>query len=138
MTKNGDRREIPINQTLRGVLSNIPRRLDSPFVFVNEGGKRYGDVKKSFHAACRRAGIKDFRFHDLRHTFASQLIMAGVDITTVKALLGHKTLTMTLRYSHLAPSHATNALSVLDEALTGSQRYKNYTIEQKKGLSRYD
>ena len=64
--------------------------------------------------------------------------MAGVVITTVKALLGHKTLTMTLRYSYIAPSHATNALSVSDEALTGSQRYKNYTIEQKKGLSRYD
>ena len=58
--------------------------------------------------------------------------MAGVDITTVKALLGHKTITMTLRYSHLAPFHATNALSVLDEALTRSQLYKNYTIEQKR------
>ena len=73
MTKNGERREIPINQTLRGVLSRIPRRLDSPFVFVNEGGKRYGDVKMSFYSACRRVGIKDFRFHDLRHIFASHL-----------------------------------------------------------------
>ena len=49
-----------------------------------------------------------------------------------KELLGHKTLTMTLRYAHLAPSHATHALSVLDEALTGSQLYKNYTIEKKR------
>jgi len=64
-------------------------------------------------------GIKDFRFHDLRHTFASHLIMASIDLTTVKELLGHKTLTMTLRYSHLAPSHKVKALDVLDNTLNG-------------------
>jgi len=64
-------------------------------------------------------GIQDFHFHDLRHTFASHLIMAGVDITTVKELLGHKTLTMTLRYAHLAPSHKVKAVDVLDNTLNG-------------------
>ena len=62
-------------------------------------------------------GIKDFHFHDLRHTFASHLIMAGVDITTVSRLLGHKSLTMTLRSSHLAPSHMVKAVGVLDSTL---------------------
>ena len=80
-------------------------------------GKPYQDVKRSFHTALRKAGIKDFKFHDLRHCFASHLVMAGIDLTTVKELLGHKTLTMTLRYSHLSPSHKVRAVDVLDNAL---------------------
>ncbi len=123
-TKNGERREIPINQTLKEVFHSIPRRIErgreNPYVFINpETGKPYGDVKKSFQSALRRAGIKDFRFHDLRHTFASHLVMAGIDLTTVKELLGHKSLTMTLRYAHLAPSHKRNAVNELERILTG-------------------
>jgi hypothetical protein len=59
--------------------------------------------------------------------------MAGVDLTTVKTLPGHKTLDMTLRYAHLAPAHTKKAVAVLDAALTGSQLGKNLTIEQEKG-----
>lgn len=120
ITKNGERREIPINDTLRSVLQGITRRLDIPYVFHDSiTGKHYKDVKRSFNTALRRAGIRDFHFHDLRHTFASHLIMAGVDITTVKELLGHKTLTMTLRYAHLAPTHKVKAVDVLDNTLNG-------------------
>ena len=57
------------------------------------------------------------RFHDLRHTFASHLVMHGVDIKTVQELLGHHNLTMTMRYSHLAPAHASRAIQILDTAL---------------------
>jgi integrase len=118
MTKNGERREIPINDTLRSILQGITRRLDMPFVFFDSKTSRpYHDVKRSFNTACRRSKIKDFRFHDLRHTFASHLVMAGVDITTVKELLGHKTLSMTLRYAHLAPSHKVKAVNILDGAI---------------------
>ncbi|MFA4828435.1 MAG: site-specific integrase [Thermodesulfovibrionales bacterium] len=118
ITKNGERREIPINNTLRGILQGLTRRLDIPCVFYDSAtGKPYGDVKRSFHTALRRAMIHDFHFHDQRHTFASHLVMAGIDITTVKELLGHKTLTMTLRYAHLAPSHKVKAVDILDNTL---------------------
>lgn len=114
MTKTERRREIPINTVLREVLQKQIRRLDVPHVFYDpETGKPYQDVKRSFGTACRRVGIRDFRFHDLRHTFASQLVMNGVDITAVSKLLGHTTLTMTLRYAHLAPDHLKNAVDVL-------------------------
>jgi integrase len=117
-TKNGERREIPINETLRITLQGLTRRLDLPYMFFDSAtGKPYQDIKRSFSTALRKAGIKDFHFHDLRHTFASQLVMAGVDITTVSKLLGHKSLKMTLRYSHLSKGHLDNAVNTLDNAL---------------------
>jgi len=125
ITKNGERRELPINGTLRTTLEELyrgtaqrPRRLDVPFVFYDgRTGDRYFNVQRSFDSACRRAAINNFHFHDLRHTFASQLVMAGVDLTTIKELLGHKTLTMTLRYAHLAPSHKVKAVDILDNTI---------------------
>lgn len=125
-TKNGKRLEIPMNQTTRDTLTNLyrgtkerPRRIDTPFVFYDPAtGKRYQDIKRSFATACRKAGIQDFTFHDLRHTFASLLVMAGADLTTVSRLLGHKDIKMTLRYAHLAPSHMANAVSMLDTVLS--------------------
>jgi integrase len=121
ITKSGERREIPINQTLKNTLNGLIRRLDIPYVFYNPiTEKPYRkDLKKSFNTALRKGGIKDFRFHDLRHTFASHLIMAGIDLTTVSRLLGHKDIKMTLRYSHLAPSHMVKAVDVLDNAING-------------------
>jgi integrase len=121
-TKNGDRRDIPINQKLRSALESLyrgskknPRQIHIPYVFYYyRTGNPFLDVKRSFTTALRKAGIKDFRFHDLRHTFASQLVMAGADIAAVRELLGHKTLTMTLRYSHLAPNHKVQTVKLLD------------------------
>jgi len=123
-TKNGERREIPINDTLLEVFQSLPRQLHSPYVFCKRDGQPYGNVRKGLMNALRRAGLtgqddmplrlKDFTFHDLRHTFASNLVMAGVPVNTVKELLGHKTLAMTLRYSLLSPDHKRSAVASLD------------------------
>ncbi|MDO8136760.1 MAG: site-specific integrase [Candidatus Brocadiales bacterium] len=121
VTKNGERREIPINSTLRATLEAIPHGPESEYVFADRNGRPYKSVNNSFPTACKRAGIRDFRFHDLRHTFASHLIMAGVDLTTVKELLGHEDIETTLRYSHLAPSHKVKAVSVLEERLSSTE-----------------
>lgn len=138
-TKSGKRREIPINQTLYKTFHGIIRRLDIPFVFWNpETGDRYRDISESFKTACHRTKIEDFHFHDLRHTFASQLIMAGVDITTVSKLLGHTNLTMTLRYSHLAPSHLQSAvekLSKLQSGMLHDNSHDSRGVKQKKGIT---
>ena len=124
ITKNGERREVPINNTLRHTLQSITRRLDVSYVFHDHvTGKPYQDVKRSFASACKRSGIRDFKFHDMRHTFASHLVMAGIDITTVKELLGHQELKMTLRYAHLAPSHKVKAVDILDSTINGKVNY---------------
>jgi site-specific recombinase XerD len=73
------------------------------------------DARRWLEHAVKDAGIDHFRWHDLRHTFASRLVMAGVDIRTVQELLGHKSITMTMRYAHLAPSHLRAAVEKMNE-----------------------
>ena len=96
------------------LLSRLRTRPDVPWVFHDTQGRRYNDVWYAFDAACKAAGLTDFHFHDLRHTFASWLTMGVVPLVTVSNLLGHATTTMTLRYAHLSPKHLTSAVRVLD------------------------
>lgn len=113
-TKNNEIRMIPINKELHNVLVSLGQQTDGNYVFPNSDGKPYGDIKTGFKGALRRAGIKNFRFHDLRHTFASRLVMAGVDIRTVQELMGHKDIRMTMRYSHLSDRNLREAVDKLN------------------------
>ncbi len=112
-SKNNDSRVVPLNDLLYTVLSAIEPK--DGFVFRSRSGGRFKSVRKGFISAVKRAGIKDFTFHDLRHTFASWLAMKGVPLNTIGILLGHRTLTMTRRYSHLAPDYLTKVVELLTQ-----------------------
>lgn len=122
-TKSGKPRQIPINERLSEVLREVRKRnqLKSPYVFGRNDGQRFGDIKESFNSACRKAGIEDFRFHDLRPTFASHLVMKGVSLKAVQELLGHTTIQMTMRYSHLSQGHLEKAVAMLNSLPTGKE-----------------
>ena len=101
-TKTKYDRYIPISKPLKELLGGIEKRQDCLYVFNNQGVK-IGDFKRSFHTACKNAGLKDLRIHDLRHVFASKMVMNGTSLFITGELLGHRTTQMTKRYSHLIP-----------------------------------
>ena len=108
------------------ILKSLPRRVDIDYVFYNPyTGKNFKYVIRSFKTSCKLAKIQNCTFHTLRHTFASHLIMMGVDLTTVKELMGHKEIKMTLRYAHLAPNHISKAVTVLDKIFGTGQKLDN-------------
>lgn len=118
-TKSGKVRSVPIAEPLREVLDDLPRRIDCPWVFYHPGKKAptpltWSALKRDWSEALDSAKIRDFRFHDLRHTAASWMAQAGVPLYTIGKVLGHSTSKVTERYSHLHPDHlrsATEALS---------------------------
>jgi integrase len=115
LTKNDETRHIPVNETLLGVLKPLAEGKEpGALLFANRKGNPFDDIGWGFRAALKRANINDFHFHDLRHTFASNLVMNGVDLFAVKELLGHKDIKMTMKYAHLSPEHRTMAVKVLD------------------------
>jgi integrase len=117
-TKNGESRSIPLTGEAFAVMQGYAkvRRLDTPLVFPRADGRRPVDVRHAWYEALRRAGIDDFRFHDLRHSTASYLAMNGATLIEIADVLGHRTLAMVRRYSHLSEGHTRGVL----ERMTGS------------------
>ncbi len=113
-TKNGEIRHIPMNETTYRVLSKAAEgKRSGSFLFAWKG-REIKDIKTAWASTLEAAEIEDFHFHDLRHTFASNLAMSGVDLFVLKELLGHRDIKMTMKYAHLSPEHRTKAVSVLD------------------------
>ena len=112
--KSGKTRHIPLNNEALTTLQQW--RSDSrstAWVFAGNDGERMQAVKTSWKGVLASAAIVDFRWHDLRHHFASRLVMNGADLNTVRELLGHSDLSMTLRYAHLSPEHKADAVAKL-------------------------
>jgi integrase len=104
-TKGRKNRELPISEFLYQVLRKAPRHIRCPYViFTKEGVVPWENgVRKRFRTARKRAGLPHFRIHDFRHTFGTLLAAEGVDVVTIKNLLGHANLKTTMRYLHAAP-----------------------------------
>lgn len=108
-------RHIPLNEEAFEVLSKLQSqsKIKAVFVFENHQGKPFTDIKKSWKTLLKSAKIDEFRWHDLRHHFASKLAMNGVELNTIRELLGHSSYEMTLRYAHLSAGHKADAVSRL-------------------------
>jgi integrase len=119
-TKSGRPHAFPLNSTVLTTLQALytERIPDCPYVFAHATGRLVGepvkDVKNGFHTALEIAEIKDFTWHDLRHTFASWLIMKGASLRSVAELLGHRGLRMVMRYAHLSPAYLSAEVGLLD------------------------
>lgn len=112
--KSGQTRHIPLNKEALTTLTEWKTQAGaSAYVFPSQSGGRLDNVNKSWAGVLARAKITAFRWHDLRHTFASKLVMAGVPLNTVRELLGHSDIRMTLRYAHLAPDSKAAAVELI-------------------------
>lgn len=117
--KSGQTRHIPMNSEALTVLKTWHGDKVQPpdaYVFPGADGARMDDIKKGWASIAAAAGLNEFRLHDLRHSFASKLVMKGIDLNTVRELLGHASLAMTCRYAHLAPEKKAAAVSALVSA----------------------
>src|SRR5215470_1815275 len=122
VAEHGSTRYIALDDTAIRALQALRQRVNASgrVMVLSKGSHGYGQghalktPREFFASASQLASITDLRWHDLRHTFASRLVMAGVGLRDVQDLTGHKTIAMTCRYAHLVPSHQLDAVRKLD------------------------
>ena len=121
-TKNGERRQIPLKGKALEILLELhkSRSLCSTLLFPSKiYFNKPIDIRSAWEFAIKKAEIKNFRFHDLRHSCASYLAMNGSSLVEIAAVLGHKTLQVTKRYTHLSDTHLSDVVSRMNEKILG-------------------
>jgi integrase len=120
-TKNGERRVLPLSGLALELLiqrSHV-RQLYTDFIFPAHNLKTPMDIRAPWDRAITHANLKDFRFHDLRHSAASYLAMNGATLSEIADILGHKTLQMVKRYAHLSEAHTATVVAKMNERIFG-------------------
>jgi integrase len=119
-TKNGHDRPVPMNATVKAVLLNLRETSQSEFLFPSprKNGSRITYIRKSFNTALAEAGIKNFRFHDLRHTFGTRAADGGVEMTAIAEVMGHADIRTTRRYSHATDQGRRRAVEAVERNST--------------------
>ena len=129
-TKSNVPRKVPMNSMIKNALAGMKKKGD--FIFAGKKPEMHvTDVYVWFKNACKKAGINDLRFHDLRHTAATLMVMGGIDLVTVKEILGHANIQMTMRYAHPTPENKRRAVAVL-ASIFESRIATNRPHEQKE------
>jgi integrase len=125
-TKNGDVRVLPLQGHALDLIERLHEDKDScNLLFPRPYGTEPTNIRSYWIKAVQDAGLEDFRFHDLRHTAASYLAMDGASITDIAEVLGHKTLEMAKRYSHLSEAHTKKVVSSMNDKMFYSQIIQN-------------
>lgn len=121
-TKNGDKRGIPLKGCVLDVVRDLyEHRYSDVFVFPNKINSGTFDIRRSWEKALKQANIENFRFHDLRHTCASYLMMNGCSLGEISDILGHKTLQMVKRYAHLSDKHKADVVENMNKKIFGDK-----------------
>lgn len=135
LTKNNESKVVYLNKIGQVGLGLIERREDTDKLFPELSA---GQVSNAFSRACKKINLKNFRFHDLRHTYSSWLRMSGTDIHTIAILLGHKDIRMSMRYSHLSPEFLHKTTGQLDRVFSALLAQPVVGIERDEGASSDD
>ncbi|MBF0531884.1 MAG: site-specific integrase [Candidatus Omnitrophica bacterium] len=130
LTKSKKSRWIPLNEFVKQELMKMPRQKATDYIFFNpKTNKPQGSMKNAYQRAVVKAKLKDFHFHGLRHTFASQLVRDGVDLYVVQKLLGHTSPVMTQRYAHLSADVLKNAIQKIGRKIPGKKEDVMYNVD---------